>query len=150
MHLELATRLGLDDMDRAGNARVVSVDDAQGVDRSLDVGNRGADEALLDGARHTVLVTWGDVPRGGDDLLIVRDRVAGEGLGVIESATRSLPEALAQARVTDTLGEPGVALDGASLDEAEELDELAAPVDHVASDQRKPRWGGRPGGQARS
>ena len=70
MHLELATRLGLDDMDRASNARVISVDDAQGVDRSLDVGNGGTDEALLDGARHAVLVTRGDVPRGGDDLLI--------------------------------------------------------------------------------
>ena len=64
----------------------------------------------------------GDVPRGGDDLLVVRNRIAGDGLGVIESA-RGASQALAQARVTDALREPGVALDGSGLGRGRGLDE---------------------------
>ena len=65
MRLELVTGLGLDDVNCAGNARVVTMDDAQGVDRSLDVVDRHADETLLDGAGHIVDVTRRDIPRGG-------------------------------------------------------------------------------------
>ena len=79
-------------MHSASGAGVEAVNGTQRVDRLLHIGNGHADESLLQRAIVALRVVRREIPRGRNDDLVIGDLAALDLLGMVESATRGLPE----------------------------------------------------------
>src|SRR5664279_177109 len=93
LHARDLVALGVEGVDRAGDARVERVDRAEDLERPFRVRHRVAHEGGLVRAHLSLFVARARVPRGGHDGLVVRDLAVLDDDPVRERAARRLVKA---------------------------------------------------------